>query len=136
RRSICSLPMRWLILLIFVQFGWSQVRHPINIRADFRKVLAEAEQIYDIRYSFADDSLPDQTVELQGSFSISEFHEELSRIVPVSFVQIDERYFAIVVVKTEDVVRLDDVEISTFISRGIRRQHQGFLVQPDKVKEL
>lgn len=128
--------MRWLILLIFVQFGWSQVRHPINIRADFRKVLAEAEQIYDIRYSFADDSLPDQTVELQGSFSISEFHEELSRIVPVSFVQIDERYFAIVVVKTEDVVRLDDVEISTFISKGIRRQHQGFLVQPDKVKEL
>ncbi len=106
--------------------------------ASLKDFLQTVEEKFDVSYSYVDSIISDRSVSIiAGRYSIDEVHAQISKQTTLAISKIDDRYFAVhIQEKPASSVVLDQVEVTQFLSQGIRKIDNSIVILPQRVREL
>ena len=128
-----------LIMFTMAAVSWSQPKtFGKNKSYTLTKFLEVLETKFDVKYSYADKFLAIERIKiLSKNYNLAEFHQEIEAQTNLQVIKISERYYAISLKEMPTTkVRLDQIVVSGFLSKGITKHEQVVTISPDKVEEL
>ncbi len=133
--------MKLVLVLIFLFFGHSSFGQakvgsfPSGVY-ELKKLISEIELQFDVRYSYADSIASPQRIKLAAArYSLDDMHREISEQTGLSVTKINSRFYSLV--KTEIAAEiLDEVVVAQYLSQGIRKSANKFIISPQKIEEL
>ena len=129
-----------LLILMFAQICSAQTeQHFAFSSAKLDKVLADIEQKFDVKYSYADSIVSPKSITLTADkYTLEQLNIEISRQTSLTIVKIDQRYYSLYS-KPEDSQKnelLKEILVEGFLSKGINKVGQKIIISPQKVEEL
>lgn len=137
-----KLLVRLLLLLLFTQCGWAQavVSHLTEFSSTpLSKSLKNVEQLFDVRYSFADSLVTNQKINLpKAEYTLAQIHQAIEQQTNLKITSIDGRYYALSSNEVEPLLQeqLQEVLIDCFLSKGIKKNNNQIQLFPQKIEAL
>ncbi|OYU80835.1 MAG: hypothetical protein CFE23_07675 [Flavobacterium sp. BFFFF1] len=128
-------------LLLFSNLIMSQYK--VKFGCDgmaLERAIPKIERKFDIKYSYADSLVVDKRISLpEKEYSIDEINAEMERQTSLHPEKISERYYALVSFLEggeAKPVQLNEVIVGSFLTDGITKSNQRFLLSPQKSSVL
>jgi len=128
--------------LVTLQLSWSQKtdRHFFSWSdAQLSQVLTAIEQKFEVRYSYADSVVASESITLPyQKYTLRQLHEaiEIQGLLKVD--KINDRYYSVGKNRKDTIhaEQLQEIAVAGFLSKGIDKFGQKFVISPQKVEEL
>ncbi|RZJ31573.1 MAG: hypothetical protein EOO48_01635 [Flavobacterium sp.] len=125
-----------LLFLFKISSAQTEKRHFAYVDAKLETVISDIESKFDIKYSYADSIVsPTKFTLKEGDYTLPQLNFEIENQTQLSVVKISDRYYSIYrsAMRSE---QLEEIVVTGFLSKGISKSAQQFLISPKKVKEL
>lgn len=118
----------FLVVLPYLAFSQEEAKFYISFNSEtLPNVFKTIEEVYEVRFSYYDNSLPDETITLKKEKrSLSQVLLEIESQIDLSFEVIDNRYIIVNHRNSETHIQeLDKVIINSYITKGISKRKDG-----------
>ncbi|WP_431135983.1 TonB-dependent receptor domain-containing protein [Psychroserpens mesophilus] len=118
----------FLAVLPYLAFSQEEAKFYISFNSEtLQNAFKTIEDIYDVRFSYYDAVLPDQTITLKNEIrSLNQVLSEIELQTNLRFEILDNRYIIVSSHKTEAAIQeLEKIIINSYLTKGISKQKDG-----------
>lgn len=131
------------LAIVFTQISWSQKSEKLPFAftsVEIKKVLADVEHKFSIKYSYVDSIASGKEITLPKTFySLDEINNNIEKQTSLKIVKIDNRFYSVLQDIEADPIKsitLADVIVEGFLAKGINKTNEKVVLYPQKVQTL
>jgi hypothetical protein len=131
------------LAMVFIQISWSQKSEKFSFAytdCKIVKVLADVEEKFKVKFSYADSITLGKTLSLSKAlYSLDEINGKITEQTQLRIIKIDNRFYSVIQENEPIPIKtyvLDDVLVEGFLAKGINKTSQKVILYPQKVQTL